>query len=66
MNLKKLFLKHCEVQQYEINENQLDIINYLKIYYTKNFAQSFLTKIFKTKKKNLAFILLVMLVLEKQ
>ena len=26
MNLKKLFLNHCEDQQYEINKNQTDII----------------------------------------
>ena len=51
MNLKKLFLKHCELKQYEINQNQLDTINYLKIYYTENFTDSFLTKIFKKKKK---------------
>ena len=57
MNLKKLFLKHCELKQYEINQNQLDTINYLKIFYTENFAQSFLTKIFKTKKKKLGFYL---------
>ena len=66
MNLKKLFLKHCDLKQYEINQNQLDTINYLKIYYTENFTESFLTKIFKKKKKNLVFILLVMLVLGKQ
>ena len=58
MNLKKLFLKHCELKQYEINQNQLDIINYLKIYYTENFTDSFLTKIFKKKKKKLGFYLI--------
>ena len=50
MNLKKLFLKYCEDQQYEINQNQLDIISYLKIYYTENFPHSFLTKYLKKKK----------------
>ena len=58
MNLKKLFLKHCELKQYEINQNQLDTINYLKIYYTENFTDSFLTKIFKKKKKKLGFYLI--------
>ena len=57
MNLKKLFLNHCENQQYEINQNQLDIINYLKIYYTENFTQSFFTKFFKNKKNKLGFYL---------
>ena len=27
MNLKKLFLDHCEDKQYEINQNQIDIID---------------------------------------
>ena len=58
MNLKKLFLKHCDLKQYEINQNQLDTINYLKIYYTENFTESFLTKIFKKKKKKLGFYLI--------
>ena len=30
MNLKKLFLKFCEDNQFEINHNQLDIIKNLK------------------------------------
>ena len=66
MNLKKLFINHCEDQQYEINQNQLDIINYLRIYYSENFTESFFSKFFKKKKINLASILRVMLVLEKQ
>ena len=37
MNLNKLFLNHCENNQYEINKNQLDIINNLKNYYKDNF-----------------------------
>ena len=52
MNLKKLFLKYCKEQQYEVNQEQLDIINYLKIYYTENFKQNFLTKFFKKKNRN--------------
>ena len=57
MNLKKLFLKHCEDQQYEINQNQLDIINYLKTYYIDNFTQNLLTKFFKKKKNKSGFYL---------
>ncbi len=57
MNLKKLFLNHCEDQQFEINQNQLDIINYLKIYYTENFTQSFLTRFFKKKLSKPGFYL---------
>ena len=50
MNLKKSFLKYCEVKQYETNQNQLNIINNLKDYYINNFDQSFLDKFFKKKK----------------
>ena len=57
MNLKQLFLNHCEDQQYEINQDQLDIINYFKLYYTENFKQSFLTNFFNKKKNKLGFYL---------
>ena len=57
MNLKKLFLKYCKEQQYEVNQEQLDIINYLKIYYTENFKQNFLTKFFKKKNNKPGFYL---------
>ena len=57
MNLKKIFINHCEDQQYEINRNQLDIINYLRIYYSENFTQSFFSKFFKKKKNKLGFYL---------
>ena len=57
MNLKKLFLDHCEIKQYEINQNQLDLINYLQDYYKKNFNQTFLNKIFNKKDNKLAFYL---------
>ena len=66
MNFKKLFIDHCEKNQYEINQNQLDIINNLKNYYINNFNQSLLSKIFKKKTISLAFTWLEMLVLEKQ
>ena len=57
MNLKKLFINHCEDQQYEINQNQLDIINYLRIYYKENFTLSFFSKFLKNKKNKLGFYL---------
>ncbi|MDC1033407.1 cell division protein ZapE [Candidatus Pelagibacter sp.] len=57
MNFKKLFLDHCEKNQYQINQSQLDIINNLKNYYTGNFNQSFLNKIFKKKNNKLGFYL---------
>ena len=49
MNLIKLFLKHCKNSKYEINQNQLDIVNNLKDFYTNNFNQNLFTKIFKKK-----------------
>ncbi len=57
MNLNKIFLKHCEKNEYEINQNQLAIINELKNYYKDNFSQSFLNKIFKKKDNRLGFYL---------
>ncbi len=57
MNLKKSFLNHCEIKQYEINNNQLDIINYLENYYKSNFKQSILNKIFNKKDNKLGFYL---------
>ena len=57
MNLKKLFLNHCEDNQYEINENQIYIVNYLQIYYKNNFNQTFLNKILKKNDSRLGFYL---------
>ena len=47
MNLKKVFLKHCENNVYEINQRQLSIIDNLLDYYKDNFDKSLLNKIFK-------------------
>ena len=57
MNLNKLFIKHCEKNKYEINQNQLDIIKDLKDFYNDNFDQTFLNKIFKKKNSKLGFYL---------
>ena len=57
MNLKKLFLDHCEVNQYEINQDQLDIIENLKKFYLNNFYQTIITKIFSKNKNKLGFYL---------
>ncbi len=57
MNLKKLFLKFCEDNQFEINHNQLDIIKNLKDYYSRNFNQNLLNKIFKNDGDKLGFYL---------
>ena len=57
MNLKKLFIKHCKENKYEINQNQLKIIENLKKFYNDNFDQTFLSKIFRKKKSKLGFYL---------
>ena len=49
MNLKNLFLDYCENQQFEINQNQIEIINKLKDYYQKNFNQNRYNKKLNTK-----------------
>ena len=51
MNLKKNFLEYCKNNNFEINENQLVIINNLKDYYKDNFNKNLLKKIFNKKKK---------------
>jgi hypothetical protein len=50
MNLKKLFLKYCEDKKFEINQNQLDIIESSKDYYIENFKNLFLLNFLKKKK----------------
>ena len=57
MNLNKLFLVHCEDKEYEINQNQIDIIDKLRDFYSYNFNQNFLKKFFKKKKSKLGFYL---------
>ena len=57
MNLKKLFLKLCKDQHYEINQNQLDIIDQLKLYYSENFRKNFLFNFFNNKNNKLGFYL---------
>ena len=57
MNLKKFFIDHCNNNKYEINQNQLHIINNLKNYYAENFQQTFFSKILKKDKNKLGFYL---------
>ena len=57
MNLKKLFLDHCDDNQYEINQDQLDIIKNLQSYYSDNFYQTIFNKIFKKDNHKLGFYL---------
>ena len=58
MNLKKLFLGHCEDNKYEINQDQLEIIKDLKNFYSGNFNQTIFNKIFKKNNNRLGFYLM--------
>ena len=67
MNLKKLFLKYCTENQFEINQSQIDTINNLRDLWFKKISNSFLLiRFLRIKKINLAFLLLVMWALAKQ
>ncbi len=57
MNLNNSFLKFCEEKEYEINQNQITIIEKLGKFYNQNFNKSFLKKIFKKKNNKLGFYL---------
>ena len=57
MNLKKSFLNLCENKEYEVNENQISIVEKLDEYYNLNFNQSLIKKIFKDKNKKSGFYL---------
>ena len=57
MNLKKSFLEYCELRQFEINQNQLTIIENLKNFYNENFKISYFTKLFRKKNIKSGFYL---------
>jgi cell division protein ZapE len=57
MNLKKLFLNHCKKNNLEVNPNQIDLIEELKIFCNLNFDKSFLKKIFLKKNLKVGFYL---------
>ena len=57
MNLNKLFFEHCANNQYEINNNQLNIVENLNSYYKLNFKQSIFEKFFKNKDIKYGFYL---------
>ena len=57
MNLKKSFLIYCEKNQFEVNQNQLVIIDNLQNFYKENFKQSYLMRFFKKENKKFGFYL---------
>ena len=58
MNLSNSFLKFCEDRDYEINENQINIIQKLGEFHNQNFNKSFFKKIFKEKNNKSGFYLM--------
>ena len=57
MNLNKLFINYCKKNNFEINQNQLDLIDKLNQFYNLNFNKSFLKKIFSKNSSNSGFYL---------
>ena len=57
MNLKESFLKFCDFKEFEINQNQLRIIQQLSTFYKDNFSKFFWKKFFSNKEKKLGFYL---------
>ena len=57
MNLKKLFINHCEKHNFEINQSQLSVINNLTDFYKSNFKNFNIFNIFKTKNKKFGYYL---------
>ena len=57
MNLNKLFLSYCKINNLEINPNQLGSIDELNLFYNQNFNKSFLKKIFSKNNSKLGFYL---------
>jgi len=57
MNLNKLFLSYCKINNLEINPSQLDLIEELSLFYTQNFNKSLLKKIFTKQNYKTGFYL---------
>jgi cell division protein ZapE len=57
MNLNKLFQDFCKKNNYEINTNQLNLIDQLKNFYNLNINKSFLKKFFSKNNSKSAFYL---------
>ena len=57
MKLETKFKKFCEEKNFEINDNQIEIIRDLNKYYRENLQVHFIKNIFKKNKKKLGFYL---------
>jgi cell division protein ZapE len=57
MNLNKLFLSYCKINNLEINPNQLGSIDELNLFYNQNFNKSLLKRIFTKQNYKTGFYL---------
>ena len=57
MNFKDLFLEHCKKNKFNINQNQIKVIEQLESYHNNNFKNSLLKKILKKNSDELGFYL---------
>ena len=57
MNLRKLFITHCEKNKFEINQSQLSIIDNLIDFYTSNFKNFNILNFLKKNNKKVGFYL---------
>ena len=56
-NLNSLFIDYCQKNNFEVNQNQIDIISIFHEFYEDNLDQSFFNFFFKKNKKNLGIYL---------
>ena len=57
MNFKKIFIDHCKIKGFEININQIEIVEIINQFYQGNFNHNFFSNLFFKKKKKLGFYL---------
>jgi len=57
MSLIKKFLIYCENNNFEINKEQIKVIDKLENFHKENFENSFIKKIFKKNSNNIGFYL---------
>ena len=57
MNLNNLFINYCKKHNFEINSNQLNLIEDLNKFYISNFNKSFFKKFFSKHKVKPGFYL---------
>ena len=56
-NLNSLFIDYCQKNNFEVNQNQIDVISIFHKFYKDNLDQSFFNFFFKKNKKNLGIYL---------